>query len=273
MLRVTQGQTLKDDKTLRVAVPTDDYNESDLIECYPADGDPNSPTCMCQAQYAVLGNSVYQQSEELTEDQVNALLANIPAYEVINNRKLMDGKKPARKYEGKIIQRKNHRVKRELRKDLNEDQNQVDNKNTQSAVKENIDNSEEDILDNNSNSVQDTTSTTTPSVNEVNNTATTTPNVGMDNNLNDNQDILDGNNISTSTTSNTSTTTPNIIDNSTTTPTIGDTSSTTPSLDSDNTIQNINGLDDESVLSPEPAPLVSFAKKIAKKGIKNRLKL
>ncbi len=118
MIHIEQNQQLKDDPRIRVVAPTGDYNETDLIECYEDGQDPSIPKFMYQAQYVVLGNCVYQQSDEITEDQVAALLANKPIHEVINNRKLIDGKKPAAKYIGKIIGRKGLIGKRNLRGDV-----------------------------------------------------------------------------------------------------------------------------------------------------------
>lgn len=118
MIHIEQNQQLKDDPKLRVAVPTGDYNETDLIECYEDGSDASSSKFMYQAQYIALGSCVYQQSDEITEDQVAALLANKPIHEVINNRKLIDGKKPAAKYIGKVIGRKGLIGKRNLRGDV-----------------------------------------------------------------------------------------------------------------------------------------------------------
>jgi hypothetical protein len=78
MIHIEQHQPLKDDPKTLVAVPTGDYDETDLLECYAEGADPAVPTCMYQAQYVVLGRPIYEQSEELTEDQVAALLANRP---------------------------------------------------------------------------------------------------------------------------------------------------------------------------------------------------
>ncbi len=125
MIHIEQGQRLKSDPKIKVAVPTGDYNETDLIECYPANGNPNQPTCMYQAQCVVFGSVIYQQSEELTEDQVAALLANRPADEVINNRKLIDGKIPAAKYIGMIVKVNGLFGLRRLRTDISFDEPQT----------------------------------------------------------------------------------------------------------------------------------------------------
>jgi|GEM_PF-4545209 len=103
MIHIEQNQRLKDDQKFRAAVPTGDYNETDLIECYSDEGSISRPTAMFQAQYVVFGGAVYHQSEELTENQVTALLAGTSASDVINNKKLIDGKIPAAKYVGRII--------------------------------------------------------------------------------------------------------------------------------------------------------------------------
>lgn len=121
MIHIEQDQVLKADNKIRVAVPTGDYNETDLIECYVEGEDPNVPTCMYQAQFVAFGGPVYEQSEELTEDQLNALIANTPIHEVINNRKLIDGKKPASKYVGRIIKRKGKLDVKKLRTDIVDD--------------------------------------------------------------------------------------------------------------------------------------------------------
>jgi hypothetical protein len=103
MIHIEKNQIVKDDPTLRVAVPTGDYNETDLIECYPKGGDPNEPTLMCQALYVAFGGAIYQQSEEITEDQVEALKSGTPIGDVINNKKLIDNKEPAAKYIGRVV--------------------------------------------------------------------------------------------------------------------------------------------------------------------------
>lgn len=103
MIHIKKNQIVKDDPTLRVAVPTGDYNETDLIECYPVDGDPEEPTLMCQALYVAFGGAIYQQSEEITKDQVDALKDGTPIGDVINNKKLIDNKEPAAKYHGRVV--------------------------------------------------------------------------------------------------------------------------------------------------------------------------
>jgi len=103
MIHIEKNQIVKDDSTLRVAVPTGDYNETDLIECYPKGGDPDEPTLMCQALYVAFGGAIYQQSDEITEDQVEALKSGTPIGDVINNRKLIDNKEPAAKYIGRVV--------------------------------------------------------------------------------------------------------------------------------------------------------------------------
>ncbi len=118
MIHLEQDQILKADSKIRVAVPTGDYNETDLIECYVEGEDPNTPTCMYQAQFVAFGGPVYEQSEELTEEQLNALIADTPIREVINNRKLIDGKKPATKYVGRIVKRKGKLELKKLRTDI-----------------------------------------------------------------------------------------------------------------------------------------------------------
>lgn len=119
MIHIEKGQKLKSDETMRVAVPTGDYNETDLIECYAAGQDPDKPTLMYQAQYVVFGHYIYQQSEELTEDQVSALVSNVPIDQVINNKKLIEGKKPAAKYEGSIISKNGLKGRRVMRGENN----------------------------------------------------------------------------------------------------------------------------------------------------------
>jgi len=103
MIHIEKNQIVKDDPTLRVAVPTGDYNETDHIECYPIDGDPEEPTLMCQALYVAYGGAIYQQSEEITKDQVDALKDGTPIGDVINNKKLIDNKEPAAKYIGRVV--------------------------------------------------------------------------------------------------------------------------------------------------------------------------
>jgi hypothetical protein len=115
MIHIEQNQPLKDDPRVLVAVPTGDYDEMDLLECYAEGGNPDVPTCMYQAQYIVFGRPIYEQTEELTEDQVAALLSNRPAHEVINNRKLIDGKNRASKYIGRVIGRKGKLGKKDLK--------------------------------------------------------------------------------------------------------------------------------------------------------------
>lgn len=115
MIHLEKDQQLKSDPKIRVAVPTGDYNETDLIECYGENDDPENPTMMYQAQYISFGNFVYQQSEEWTEDQVNALKANVPVDQVLNNKKMIEGKNPVAKYEGAIITRKGLKGKRRFR--------------------------------------------------------------------------------------------------------------------------------------------------------------
>ncbi len=142
MIHLEKGQLLKSDQTMRVAVPSGDYNETDLIECYSVNGDPENPTGMYQAQYIAFGGSVYQQSDELTEDQVSAFLSNIPADQIINNRKLIDGKKPAAKYEGSIISKKGIKGRRVMRGDnsvinFNQDLNkkiELNNQNSEAST-------------------------------------------------------------------------------------------------------------------------------------------
>lgn len=212
MIHLEQGQSLKEEPKVRVAVATGDYNETDLIECVRDGEDLSEPTCMYQAQYIAFGNPVYQQSEELTEDQVSALLANTPAHEVINNRKLIDNKKPAAKFSGQIIQRKGPVGKKELRRDLIEDKIPV-NKKIASTT---------DPVANQP--VQQTTttdqiSTSTP-ISNSNNNASSTPNQTAN--------VLDS--INQNATS-TSTTTPSVSDLSTTTPAMDiNTGTTTPDV-------------------------------------------
>jgi hypothetical protein len=121
MIRIEQNQRLKDDPHVLVAVPTGDYDEMDLLECYAEGGDPDVPTCMYQAQYIIFGRPIYEQSEELTEDQVADLLRNRPAHEVINNRKLIDGKKRASKYVGRVVGRKGKLGKKDLKSKIKAD--------------------------------------------------------------------------------------------------------------------------------------------------------
>lgn len=176
MIHLTQGQKLKGDENVRVAVPTGDYNETDLIECYPSDGDANNPSIMYQAQYIAIGNAVYHQSEELTEDQVSAFLAGKSADEVINNRKLMDGKKPAAKYLGQVVKRDGRMAKRQLRDEVQA--NKVVEEKKIDEVKEEV--VEEKVKDEpvkdtpveNSNATTTTPVTNTPTSTD---TSTTTP--------------------------------------------------------------------------------------------------
>ncbi|MDD5165172.1 MAG: hypothetical protein PHG25_01360 [Candidatus Pacebacteria bacterium] len=170
MIHIEQDQQLKDDSKIRAAVPTGDYNETDLIECYVEGADPNIPTCMYQAQYVVFGGPIYGQTEELTEDQVAALLANVPHDEVINNRKLMDGKKPAAKFVGRVIKRRGGPGKRELRKD------QVDVPVEQKVVVPQQVTPTENVIDTNTatSTPQSTFSTTTPATNVDTSVSTST---------------------------------------------------------------------------------------------------
>jgi hypothetical protein len=260
MIHIEQDQQLKDEPQMKVAVPTGDYNETDLIECYKDGEDPNTPTAMYQAQFISLGRNIYQQSEELTEDQLNALLANIPADQVINNRKMMDGKRPATKYVGKIVQRKGKIGKREARTDLTEEKQQATT--TPPIVQTNPDTTATTTA---TSTLTDTnTSTTTPSFTP--DTSTTTPS------------FTDTTATSTTTTTDdvisTSTPDTNI---STTTDNFTDTTSTsTPALDESTTTLPI------TPASPDQSPsdttstsseIVAFAKSYTKKKILKRLNL
>jgi hypothetical protein len=62
MIHLEQGQIVPDSTNLRVLVPTGDYNDNDLIECYGAD-DPTLAACSFQAQYIKYGGLVYKFNE------------------------------------------------------------------------------------------------------------------------------------------------------------------------------------------------------------------
>ena len=267
MIHIEQNQQLKDEPQMRVAVPSGDYNETDLIECYKDGEDPNIPTAMYQAQFIALGRHIYHQSEELTEDQLNALLANVPADQVINNRKMMDGKKPAARFVGKIVQRKGRIGKRELRADVVEDTQQATTTPpVQTTPTQTMATSTPTTTNTSTSTPVDTntatttpvdTSTSTPAFistsTPVDTTATTTATSTSD--YSDDEIASSTPNTDTSTTTNngndTSTSTP-VLDNSTQTPT--STPAVEPSTDSTATSSEI----------------VAFAKSYAKKKILKR---
>lgn len=187
MIYIEQGQTLKNDPTIRVAAPTGDYNETDLLECYRSTDPTATPICMYQAQYIIFGNTIYHQSEELTEDQVAALISGKSPDEVINNRKMIDGKNPAAKYLGQVVKRDGKIGKRQLRDQMSQqdvvaDTTVVDEKkkkvkdivveentNTQNTNTQNTDNtaSAGNALNNNSNNSNNNSTS-------INSTATST---------------------------------------------------------------------------------------------------
>lgn len=260
MIHIEQNQQLKDEPQMKVAVPTGDYNETDLIECYRDGENPDEPTCMFQAQYIAFGRHIYHQSEELTEDQLNALLANIPADQVINNRKMMDGKRPAAKFVGKVVQRGGRTEKRELRKDIADIPTEKQQATTTPPVVENT--PAVDTATSTPNGTE--TSTTTPSF--IPDTSTTTPSF-IDTTATStatSSDSIFNNDTSTSTPStDISTTTDNFIDTIT--------SSSTPNLDTSSTTPSTS--DQPSDTTATSSEIVAFAKSYAKKKLLKKLKL
>ncbi len=88
MIRVQNGQSVKDNMDYVVVVPTGDYEPVDLLQC-ARKGENGEVTCMFQTQCVVYGNMVYQQDVPLTAAQVRALENGTPIDEVINNKMLM----------------------------------------------------------------------------------------------------------------------------------------------------------------------------------------
>ncbi len=228
MINLTQGQKLKDAPEMRVAVPTGDYNETDLIECYRQDGDPNKPTHMFQAQYISFGNPVYQQSDELTEDQVVALKSGKSPDEVINNRKMIDGKNPAAKYLGQVVKRDGKFAKRQLREEMSQ-QNvlQTDTTVVDNTKKKKKDVVVEEIISDNSNTNTGNTDNTASAGNIIGGGGTTSTSAATSTNSGS------GNSNATSTDPTIATSTPNIIGTSTDNGLNLDLSTSTPDINLD----------------------------------------
>lgn len=62
MIHLDQDQELFEDKNLRVANPTGNYDDAELIECYHVD-DPKITVGAFQAQYVKYGNMIYRFNE------------------------------------------------------------------------------------------------------------------------------------------------------------------------------------------------------------------
>lgn len=176
MIHIEKDAPLKNDPTLRVAVDTGDYNETDLIECYRAGVSPKTPVAMYQAQYVVFGNAVYHQSEELTEMQIEALLDGESVDKVINNRKMIDGKIPAAKYEGLVVKARNGLVGERVLRDLD---GQIEKpkkiKPIEEPEPEPDDDDEPIVVEPVPNNPTGTSTTTPPVINDNDQTSTTTP--------------------------------------------------------------------------------------------------